>query len=84
MENRSYAFFLTDQNTEKRKNIQILLFLPGINTPSLQGESIFRQSRQTLSTPTERGFQRLNKLHQPLPRSLSEYVNESETHVPRN
>jgi hypothetical protein len=36
MENRSYAFFLPEQSTEKRKNIQILLSLPGINTPILQ------------------------------------------------
>jgi hypothetical protein len=35
MENSSYAFFLPEQNTEKRKNIQILLSLPGINTPIL-------------------------------------------------
>jgi hypothetical protein len=35
MENRSYDFFLPEQNTEKRKNIQILLSLPGINTPIL-------------------------------------------------
>jgi hypothetical protein len=40
MEKRSYAFFLTEQNTEKRKNIQILLSLSGINTPILQGVSI--------------------------------------------
>jgi hypothetical protein len=40
MENRSYAFFLPEQNTEKRKNIQILLSLPGNNTPILQGVSI--------------------------------------------
>ena len=40
MENRSYAFFLPEQNTEKRKNMQILLSLSGINTPILQGESI--------------------------------------------
>jgi hypothetical protein len=40
MENRSYAFFLPGQNTEKRKNIQILLSFQGINTPILQGVSI--------------------------------------------
>jgi hypothetical protein len=40
MENRSYAFFLPEQNTEKRKNIQLLLSLPWINTPILQGVSI--------------------------------------------
>ncbi len=62
MENRSYAFFLPEQNTEKRKNIQILLSLPEINTPILHhsntpGCVYFRQSRQTLTTPTGRGFQ---------------------------
>jgi hypothetical protein len=35
MENRSYAFFLPEQNKEKLKNIQILLSLTGINTPIL-------------------------------------------------
>ncbi len=40
MENRSYAFFLPEKITEKRKNIQILFSLPEINTPILQGVSI--------------------------------------------
>jgi hypothetical protein len=35
MENRGYAHFLPEQNTEKRKNIQILFSLPEINTPIL-------------------------------------------------
>jgi hypothetical protein len=35
MEIRSYASFLPEQNTEKRKNIQILLSLSWINTPIL-------------------------------------------------
>jgi hypothetical protein len=35
MEDRSYAFFLPEQNTEKRKNIQISFSLPEINTPKL-------------------------------------------------
>jgi hypothetical protein len=59
MEKRSYAFILTKQNTEKRKNIQIFLSLPGINTPILQGVSISGRAYKTLSTPTGRGFQRL-------------------------
>jgi hypothetical protein len=35
MGNRSYAFFLPEQNPEKRNNIQILFPLPEINTPKL-------------------------------------------------
>jgi hypothetical protein len=61
MENRSYAFFLPERSTEKRKNIPILLSVPGIHTPILQDVSISgiadNSDRSTVS-----GFQGLDAI----------------------